>query len=63
MPYWLTRVWWAYVLNDSQADSGYGNWFSRAWCRAQGHPAGVWFYNAGGTEPNMHCKGCGEDLA
>lgn len=39
-----------------------GNWIARAWCRANGHPAGVFFYNIGGDEPDMHCQGCGEDI-
>jgi len=36
--------------------------FSRAWCRWRGHPAGVFWYNPSGMEPDMRCKGCGEDL-
>jgi hypothetical protein len=31
-------------------------------CRWRGHPAGVWYVNANGLEPDMHCKHCGEDL-
>jgi len=31
-------------------------------CRWRGHPCGVVWYNAGGTEPDMHCKNCGDDL-
>ena len=51
-----------YVLNDHHADKGYGTWISRAWCRWRGHPAGVWFYTMSGSEPDMRCKGCGENL-
>lgn len=40
----------------------FGNYASRCWCRATQHRAGVWFYNPGAYEPDMHCKGCGEDL-
>ena len=40
-----------------------GNYIARCRCRATNHPAGVHFYNAGGYEPDMTCKGCGEDLA
>ena len=40
----------------------FGNYLARCWCRMRGHPVGVWFYNVGGLEPDMHCKGCGEDL-
>ena len=38
------------------------NWLSRCKCRAQGHLCGVYFYNVGGFEPDMRCKGCGEDI-
>ncbi len=38
------------------------NYLSRCKCRATGHPCGVYFYNAGGMEPDMRCRGCGEDL-
>lgn len=65
-----------YALDDSHADkSCFEAWawlpywcqrlvgrLQRARCRWTGHPCGVWFYNVGGTEPNMHCIGCGEDL-
>lgn len=36
--------------------------FERVTCRAKGHPKGVFFYDANGYEPDMHCKTCGEDL-
>lgn len=42
--------------------AGWGNFVARCWCRWRGHPAGVHFYNCGGAEPDMTCKGCGEDL-
>lgn len=42
--------------------AGFGNYLARCLCRGRGHPAGVFFYNVGGTEPDMHCMGCGEDL-
>ena len=31
-------------------------------CRYKGHPDGVWWYNLNGSEPDMHCKNCGDDL-
>lgn len=31
-------------------------------CRWRGHPAGVYWFTSTGTEPDMRCKGCGEDL-
>lgn len=34
-----------------------------AWCRLRGHPSGVvWYTNSTATEPDMHCKNCGDDL-
>ena len=39
-----------------------GNYLSRCWCRLRNHPAGVNWYNPGGFEPDMYCRGCGEDL-
>lgn len=38
------------------------NWFSRFVCRWRGHPKGVWWMNSCGFEPDMHCKGCGQNL-
>ena len=59
---WLTLMWWRYILDDSHADKQYGNYVTRLFCRVNGHPCGVYFYNVGGSEPDMHCRGCGEDL-
>lgn len=36
--------------------------FRAFWCRACGHPLGVVYYNATGTEPDMTCKFCDDDL-
>jgi hypothetical protein len=54
-PNWLVwRVHWLYLFLGK---------FSRAYCRYKGHPAGVWWFNMGeNLEPDMHCKGCGEDI-
>jgi len=30
-------------------------------CRYRGHPGVVW-YNPNGSEPDMHCRNCGDDL-
>jgi hypothetical protein len=59
---WLTLIWWRYILDDSFANKGYGTYLSRIWCRIRRHPSGPWFANAGGLEPDMRCKDCGEDL-
>jgi hypothetical protein len=41
---------------------GYLGLFRTAWCRLRGHPAGVVFYDPIGTEPDMTCKNCGDNL-
>lgn len=41
--------------------AGFGNYLARCLCRWRGHPAGV-VWNSHGLEPDMTCKGCGEDL-
>ena len=45
--------WWQWLFTSK-------NW-TNFWCRFRGHP-GVWWYNPGGLEPDMHCQRCGEDL-
>lgn len=40
----------------------FSNYLSRCRCRWRGHPAGVVWMNVGGFEPDMTCRGCGEDL-
>ena len=53
-PSWLLyKTYWMYYL------LGYG---SRFLCRWRGHPAGMIWNNPYGSEPNMRCKDCGEDL-
>jgi len=32
-------------------------------CRLGGHKCGVIWYNVGGSEPDMHCSNCGDDLS
>lgn len=72
---WIYPGWYVYLFDDSHADKVYGpychwkspfhrfgNWVSRIGCRARGHSAGVYYCNPGGLEPDMRCKGCGEDL-
>ncbi len=62
MMHWFYRDWWAYLLakrNWMQSDQ----WFLPIiWCRMRGHPAGFVWFNTGGTEPDYHCKNCGDDL-
>jgi hypothetical protein len=53
--HWFTRSWWRYLLKGC---TGWRHFV----CRLKGHPCGEVFYNVGGLEPDMHCKGCGDDL-
>lgn len=63
---WFSKDWWKYLLepiNDSWMDNN--NIISKtkvAWCRANGHPCGVIYWNPGGYEPDMRCRNCGDDL-
>lgn len=52
---WFTKTWWSYLLKGC---TGWTNF----WCRAGGHKAGPVWLNTGGTEPDMHCRHCGEDI-
>lgn len=54
----FSTSWWKYVF----APKNYGyTWFETIVCRIRGHDGPIW-YNPGGSEPNMHCTGCGDDL-
>lgn len=57
---WFSKSWWRYLLEKGNVRYC-SNW-RRFWCRAAGHPDGVWWYNMSGTEPDMTCKCCGDDL-
>ena len=57
---WLHKDWWAYLLAPRKWP--HENWLTVILCRARGHPEGMWWYNVGGTEPDMHCKCCGDDI-
>ena len=58
--HWFTREWWRYLLAPR---SWWGEpWLRVLWCRMRGHRSGVVWFNPGGLEPDMHCRGCGDDL-
>jgi hypothetical protein len=57
--HWFSRDWWAYLLAPKA--KGY-SWREVVWCRMRCHPAGVFWFNTGGLEPDMRCQGCGDDL-
>jgi len=58
---WFYPSFWKYLLSKPR-DPSYTNWWVRFWCRARNHPDGVWWFNPCGTEPDMHCKRCSDDL-
>ncbi len=55
-----SRKFWTYLLARRNPDFSWPQVFA---CRWRGHPAGVVYFNAGAYEPDMTCKGCGDDLA
>lgn len=52
---WFYMDWWKYLLMKPRSWTAF-------WCRSKGHPYEVWWYNPGGSEPDMHCKNCDDDL-
>jgi hypothetical protein len=56
---WFTKEWYKYVFASKSPDF---NWFEVIKCRIQGHRPGVIWYHSTGLEPNMTCKGCGDNL-
>jgi hypothetical protein len=62
--HWLTRSWWRYLLNnpDYRGRKHPVRSWNHFWCRVRGHRCGPVWYNAGGIEPDMHCRNCGDDL-
>lgn len=38
-------------------------WLTALLCRATYHKRGVVWHNVGGSEPDMTCKSCGDDLS
>lgn len=58
---WFNVYFWIYLL-EKGTNRNYCSKWHRFWCRAANHPCGVWWYSAGGHEPDMTCKECGDDL-
>ena len=56
------RLWWEWIVYLFEPSHGDVNRLQAAWCRYNNHPAGVYWYNPSGWEPDMHCKYCGDDL-
>ena len=57
----LDKSMWQYLLEPKSTDTDRSK-LAVMWCRFNAHPAGVWWYNPSGYEPDMHCKNCGDDL-
>ena len=57
---WFTLGYWKYLLEKKDADY---SWIQVLKCRITEHKHyDVPFYTSTGVEPNMHCRGCGDDL-
>lgn len=57
---WFTINWYKYLFAKK---SKCYNWFDVIKCRMRGHYDGVVWYNPCDGEPDMTCKGCGDDLS
>mgnify|MGYP001062513248 CR=1 FL=1 len=59
--WWFTFGWWQYLFEKKNSDYDY-SWWTVIKCRISGHKCGVYWYTSTGFEPDMTCKGCGDDL-
>ncbi len=66
---WWHPDWWRYLLAPAERNWLGWRWYHRPLgflnaigCRYRQHPAGVYWFNSGGDEPDMTCRGCGDDL-
>ncbi len=63
-----TDFWWYWYLFQMPQDLTFTsenpliNYINVIACRMRNHPEGVYWYNPTGFEPDMHCKGCFDDL-
>ncbi len=53
------KDWWGYIFEEKDCDV---SWFRVIICRWRNHPYNVVWYNFQGTEPNMRCSNCRDDL-
>lgn len=56
---WFQSWWYPYLFAKRDP---WTPWHIVLWCRLRGHPCGMVFYNPGGTEPDYHCKDCGDEI-
>jgi hypothetical protein len=58
---WFHLEWYKYLFtnlpNDTIIEKG-----RVILCRMKGHPAGPVWFTSTGTEPDMTCNNCGDDL-
>jgi hypothetical protein len=63
---WLTIRWYQYLLSSFYPEYYRRTYKFPGWkviyCRIRNHPHGVFFHNPGGSEPDMRCINCSEDL-
>jgi hypothetical protein len=67
--HWFTKKYWQYLLEPKNwVQKSYKiKWITIIICRIKehknkGYEYGVVWYNAGGLEPDMHCRNCYSDL-
>jgi len=58
---WFDPCWWDVLLEPRPTYYSDVTWLTVLWCRIRNHPQGIIYYTWG-TEPDMHCKTCGDDL-
>ena len=59
---WFNIHWWRYLLAPTNKYYRDQSWARAILCRLRGHPEGQVYYNPLGTEPNTHCRICGDDI-
>jgi len=55
---WFHKEWYQYLFAKKHPDV---SWLTVLRCRMTGHKP-VFYFNAGGLEPDMRCTGCMDDL-
>lgn len=67
---WLSPFWYRYLFSnlperrresDSLRDVLRWKW-TRIYCRCREHPYEMFWFNAGGLEPDTRCRNCLEDI-
>lgn len=53
------KDWWSYIFEEKNPEV---SWFRVIICRWKDHPHEIVYYNFQGTEPDMRCSNCRDDL-